>query len=216
MVEDDRELCEHIYPKLEQAGYAVDFSHTGQDARFLGAHQDYDLIILDLGLPDIEGLDLLKFWRQKSIHTPILILTGRDAWYQKVEGLNAGADDYLAKPFHTEELIARMQVLIRRQSGHSSPVLRYEALELDEASQQINLNGKILSLTSHEFKLLRYLMQHPRQWLSKDRLMEHLYEFNSETSSNTIEVFIARLRQKIGANYIQTRRGQGYWFGQEP
>ena len=216
MVEDDRELCDHIYPKLVQAGYAVDFSHTGQDAQFLGSHQDYDLIILDLGLPDMEGLDLLRTWRKNDLKTPVLILTGRDAWYQKVEGLNAGADDYLAKPFHTEELIARMKVLIRRKSGHASAILKFDQLELNEASQNILFQGQAIQLTAHEFKLLRYLMQHPDQWLAKDRLMEHLYEFNSETSSNTIEVFIARLRQKIGPNYIHTRRGQGYWFGKQP
>ncbi|HEY9839349.1 MAG: response regulator transcription factor [Candidatus Sericytochromatia bacterium] len=213
LIEDDLSLCQRLRPKLEAAGYAVDVTGSGRDGEFLGKHEDYDLAILDLGLPDAEGLEILRHWRRQGRHQPVLILTGRDSWYQKIEGFEAGADDYLAKPFHSEELLARMQALIRRRYGQTPGRLKYGPLELDEAGQSVMVGTRCEALTGLEFRLLRYLMLNPGRILSKAQLMEHLYDLDQETLSNTVEVFVARLRQKIGKELIHTRRGQGYWLG---
>lgn len=216
LIEDDEQLCRQLRGKLEAAGYAVDMTSSGQDGAFLGRQEDYDLVILDLGLPDAEGLEVLRQWRRQDRKFPVLILTGRDAWYQKVEGFQAGADDYLAKPFHSEELLARIQALIRRHYGQVPGKLSYGVLELDEASQSVWVGPQQEALTGHEFRLLRYMMLNPGRILSKAQLTEHLYDLEQEAISNTLEVFIARLRQKIGKDLIQTRRGQGYCFGNLP
>lgn len=213
MIEDDAELCARLRSRLEQAGYAVDATASGRDGELLGAQEDYDLVVLDLGLPDAEGLEILRRWRRQGLAMPVLILTARDAWHQKVEGLSAGADDYLAKPFHSEELLARMQALIRRRYGKLPGRLCYGPLELDEATQSVRIGQRREALTGLEFRLLRYLMLNPGRILSKAQLMDHLYDLDQGTVSNTLEVFIARLRQKIGKELIHSRRGQGYWLG---
>ncbi|PKL78446.1 MAG: DNA-binding response regulator [Candidatus Melainabacteria bacterium HGW-Melainabacteria-1] len=216
LIEDDEVLCAQLRPKLEAAGYAVDLTGLGLDGQFLGDQEDYDLVILDLGLPDGDGLDVLRHWRRRGRQMPVLVLTGREAWQQKVEGFQAGADDYLAKPFHSEELLARMQALIRRRYGQAPSSLRWGDLALDEARQCVSGPFGEQALTGHEFRLLRYLMLNPGRVLSKSQLTEHVYDLEAGSDSNTLEVFIARLRHKIGRELIQTRRGQGYVFGGGP
>lgn len=211
-VEDDPELAHDLRLQLEQAGYAVDWSALAADADWLIKQEQYEAVILDLGLPDQPGLSLLKGWRQKGIELPVLILTARGAWFEKVEGFKAGADDYLAKPFHSEELLARLQALIRRHHRLAPGKLQVGSLQLDEARQAACLDGQLIALTGHEFRLLRVLMLHPGQLLSKTQLAEQVYDLEQAVDSNTVEVFIGRLRQKIGKEWIQTRRGQGYCF----
>lgn len=211
-VEDDPELAHDLRLQLEQAGYAVDWSALAADADWLIRQEQYEAVILDLGLPDQPGLSLLSKWRGQGIQVPVLILTARSAWFEKVEGLKAGADDYLAKPFHSEELLARLQALIRRHHGQAAGKLKVGALQLDEDRQEALLEGQTIALTGHEFRLLRVLMLHPGQIMSKTQLAEQLYDLEQAIDSNTLEVFIARLRQKIGKEWIQTRRGQGYAF----
>lgn len=213
LIEDDLALSSELRPKLEAAGYAVDACGSGLDGAFLGLQEDYDVAILDLGLPDADGLEILRNWRRQDRRLAVLILTGRDAWYQKVEGFKAGADDYLAKPFHSEELLARIQALIRRRYGQTPSTLCYANLTLDEAHQQVLIGSRRETLTGQEFRLLRYLMLNPGRILSKSQLTEHLYDLEQETSSNTLEVFINHLRRKIGKELIQTHRGQGYRLG---
>lgn len=210
LVEDDSALAEDLRLKLAEAGYAVDWSASARDADWLLRQEDYQAVILDLGLPDQPGLDLLKSWRHAQQDLPVLILTARGAWFEKVEGLKAGADDYLAKPFHSEELLARLNALIRRHNRAVPGQLVVGELQLDEARQAVLLAGQALALTGHEFRLLRFLMHHPGQLFSKAQLAEQLYDLEQEVDSNTLEVFIARLRQKIGKERIVTRRGQGY------
>ncbi|PIQ29056.1 DNA-binding response regulator [bacterium (Candidatus Blackallbacteria) CG17_big_fil_post_rev_8_21_14_2_50_48_46] len=212
LVEDDAALAEALRSGLEQAGYAVDWSEQAQDADWLVRQNLYEAVILDLGLPDRPGLELLKDWRQRKLDLPVLILTARGAWFEKVEGFKAGADDYLAKPFHSEELLVRLQALIRRHHRLPQGQLQVGDLVLDENRQEVWQAGSPVVLTGQEFRLLRVLMLHPGQVLSKQQLGEQLYDFDQEVDSNTLEVFIARLRQKIGRERIQTRRGQGYRF----
>ena len=212
LVEDDQELAGQLQAQLTQSGYAIDHACDARDADYLLKHFDYELVILDLGLPDQEGLDLLRSWRQAKRKTPILILTGRDAWYERVDGLKAGADDYMGKPFHYEELLARVQVLIRRAHDQESAQIQQGDLILNENKQSLSLNGKTIPLTGSEYRLLHYLFLHPGQVLSKDLIREQLYDLDQEIGSNTVEVYILRIRQKIGSDYIQTRRGQGYVF----
>jgi DNA-binding response OmpR family regulator len=198
---------------LEHAGYAVDLSPDGLEAEALGELEPYDAVVLDLGLPRRDGLSVLRHWRAHGQRMPVLILTARSAWQEKVEGFQAGADDYLAKPFHTEELLARLHAIVRRAHGRAEPILRLGDMCLDEARQVVHTTeGTEHALTGIEFRLLRYLMTHPGQVLSKARLAEHIYDFEDERDSNVIEVYIKRLRQKIGADRITTRRGQGYVF----
>lgn len=213
LAEDDSELSQHLYQCLNQHGFAVDVAANGIDAEFLGNEEPYDVVILDLGLPQRNGLDVLRHWRQSGNLVPVLILTARDAWYERVDGFKAGADDYLGKPFHFEELLVRVQALIRRQhlALATDSVWQCCGLQLDEAHQQVTLeNGEIHELTGTEFRLLRYFMLHPGRILTKTRLTEHVYEQDADKDSNVIEVYVRHLRRKIGESRILTRRGQGY------
>lgn len=213
LVEDDRLLAEGLRGQLEKAGFSVDTAHTAQDARLFGEHEDYRVGILDLGLPDGNGLDVLRQWRGNSIAFPVLILTARGDWQDKVNGLKAGADDYLAKPFQTEELIARLQAIVRRSEGRILNTLKAGRFELDENRQMLKADSdQEYSLTGTEFRLLRCLMSRPGHLFSKEQLMEQLYNLNDNPSENVIEAYIRRLRKLVGADTIKTRRGQGYLF----
>ena len=218
LVEDDALLSDRLRVELEQAGFAVDVAANGADAEFMGESEPYHVIVLYLGLPGRPGLDVLRRWRAGGNPVPVLILTARDAWHEKVDGFKAGADDYLSKPFHTAELIARLQSLLRRSVARSHGPLRVAGLELDEDAQtaRISATGETFELTGTEFRLLRYLMRHPGQVLSKTRLAEQIYDFETERDSNVLEVYINRLRRKFGRELITTRRGQGYVFGTGP
>ncbi len=213
LVEDDQLLASTLSKKLEQHGFAVDQADNGVDGEFLGDVEPYDIVILDLGLPERPGLDVLANWRQKGNRMPVIVLTGRDAWHERVDGFKAGADDYLGKPFHVEELVVRIQALVRRSHDMPGQMLESGGLTLDEERQQVVLSsGEPLDLTGTEFRLLRYFMLHPGRILSKTRLTEHVYEQDFDRDSNLIEVYVRRLRDKLGKARIQTRRGQGYIF----
>ncbi|MDX1810830.1 MAG: response regulator transcription factor [Gammaproteobacteria bacterium] len=213
LVEDDLELAASLKKELKPAGFAVDVAENGIDGEFMGNEEPYDAVILDLGLPDRPGIEVLKNWRASDNKVPVIILTARDAWHEKVDGFQAGADDYLAKPFHKEELIARLNAIIRRRSGEASSSHKVAGLVLDDDHQTVtDENGKTFTLTGTEFRLLRYFMLNPGKILSKSRLTEHVYDYDSEKDSNVIEVYVKRLRQKLGQDKIQTRRGQGYVF----
>lgn len=217
LVEDDALLSSRLRGELEQAGFAVDIAANGVDAEFMGDSEPYDVAVLDLGLPGRSGLEVLRHWREAGNALPVLILTARDAWHEKVDGFKAGADDYLGKPFHTAELIARLQALLRRGIARPHGPLQVAGLELNEDAQtaQVLVTGEIFELTGIEFRLLRYFMRHPGQVLSKTRLAEHVYDFDTERDSNVLEVYVNRLRRKFGHTLIVTRRGQGYVFGAE-
>ncbi len=214
LAEDDKQLAGRLREDLSRRGFAVDLAADGVDAEHLGNEEDYDCVILDLGLPRQPGLEVLKNWRQGRRLMPVLILTGRDAWYEKVEGFRAGADDYLAKPFHFEELLARLQALIRRSHGQALPTLTRDGLTLDEERQAVICNGVPCALSGVEFRLLRYMMLHPGKVLSKTELGDHVYANDADKDSNVIEVHVNHLRNKIGKQRIGTRRGQGYVFGE--
>lgn len=217
LVEDDDGLARELRGRLREEGYAIDLAANGIDAEHFGRQEDYDLIILDLGLPDRPGLEVLSNWRANGIGTPVIILTARDAWHEKVDGLKAGADDYVAKPFHFKELLARMQAVIRRSITKEAGQLTAFGMTLDEDHQSVVLDGgERYQLTGTEFRLLRYLMLHRGKVLSKSKLAEHLYEFDDERDSNVIEVYVNRLRQKLGKHLIHTLRGQGYVLGNKP
>jgi two-component system OmpR family response regulator len=213
LVEDDVELVAHLKPALVQAGFAVDTADNGVDAEYLGDEEPYDVVVLDLGLPQRPGLDVLANWRSRDNRVPVLILTARDAWHERVDGFRYGADDYLGKPFHVEELLARLQALIRRSGDRPGAVIRTAGLTLDEERQQVVLaDGQAIELTGTEFRLLRYFMLNPERILSKSRLTEHVYDQEFDRDSNLIEVYVRRLREKIGQQHIRTLRGQGYLF----
>jgi len=213
LVEDDSALVDDLVPELRRAGYAVDVAVDGEEALFMGTTESYDMVILDLGLPLMNGLELLSRWRADGNKVPVLILTARDSWREKVDGLKAGADDYLTKPFHFEELLARLQALLRRSHDKMTSQLQVDGLVLDEEYQQIILeDGSTQLLTGTEFRLLRYFMMNPGKLLSKTRLTTHVYEQDFDRDSNLIEVYVRRLREKIGKERIETRRGQGYVF----
>ncbi|MEW7973077.1 MAG: response regulator transcription factor [Candidatus Thiodiazotropha endolucinida] len=213
LVEDDDLLVTSLKHDLEQQGFAVDHAHEGIEAEFMGDNMAYDLIVLDLGLPNRSGLDVLKNWRARDNRTPVIILTGRDAWHERVEGFKAGADDYLGKPFHIEELVVRLQALIRRSHELVGTSLKSGGLELDEERQQVILpDQQRLELTGTEFRLLRCFILNKGKILSKTRLTEHVYEQDFDRDSNLIEVYIRRLRDKLGNQVIETRRGQGYIY----
>jgi two-component system, OmpR family, response regulator len=217
VAEDDRVLSRSLKQRLVQAGFAVDVARNGLDAEALGREEPYDAVVLDLGLPRRSGLDVLRAWRAAGISVPVLVLTARDAWHEKVDGFRAGADDYLGKPFHFEELLARLQALIRRGRAQAGGPLRAGGLTLDEERQAVTLaDGRAIELTGTEFRLLRYFMLCPGRILSKTQLTEHVYDFDSDKDSNVIEVYVNRLRQKLGRECIETRRGQGYVFRGEP
>lgn len=210
LVEDEPTLNRQLDLALQAAGYAVDVSVNGRDAWALGDAESFDAVVLDLGLPQMDGLTVLKRWRAAGRSMPVLILTARDNWHEKVAGIDAGADDYLTKPFHTEELLARLRGLIRRASGHASPMLVCGPVELDTRSGRVTLDGQLLTLTGHEFKVLAYLMHHAGAVVSRTELTEHIYAQDFERDSNTIEVFVGRLRKKLPAELIETVRGMGY------
>lgn len=214
LVEDHVPLADELLAGLGRQGYAVDWLADGRDAVRQGAVEPYDLIVLDLGLPGLPGLQVLERWRTDGLATPVLILTARDSWAERIEGLKAGADDYLTKPFHPEELHLRIQALLRRSHGLANQ-RRLEAagLHLDESRQCVMQDGDDIQLTSAEFRLLRYFMLNPQQILSKGHLAEHLYDGENERDSNVIEVHVNHLRRKLGRGVVETRRGQGYLFG---
>lgn len=213
LVEDDRLLSDGLRSQLEKAGFSVDTTYTAKEAITLGEQEDYRAIVLDLGLPDGNGLDVLRKWRMNRISCPVLILTARGDWQDKVNGLKAGADDYLAKPFQTEELIARLNAIVRRSEGRVNSSVKVGRFELDENRQSLRVDdGAEHSLTGTEFRLLRCLMNRPGQVFSKEQLMEQLYNLNDNPSENVIEAYIRRLRKLVGTDTISTRRGQGYLF----
>ena len=213
LAEDDAELGARLKRYLAEQGFAVDHFSNGVDAEFYAAETPYDVIVLDLGLPQRSGLEVLNNWRRAGLDTPVLILTARDAWQDKVLGLQKGADDYLTKPFHEEELLARLQALIRRNTGTVGDSLVVAGWQLDEDTQSVSNGAQRWELTGTEFRLLRYFMLHPGRILSKSRLTEHVYELDADKDSNVIEVYVNRLRHKLGSGVITTRRGQGYVFG---
>ena len=210
IVEDEPNLARQLRNTLEGAGYAVDVANDGEDGHYLGSTENYDAVILDLGLPEVDGLTVLDRWRKEGKSTPVLVLTARDSWSDKVAGLDAGADDYLAKPFQTEELIARLRALIRRATGNASSELTAGPVRLDTRSGRVTLNGDPVRLTAQEYKLLSYLMHHKGKVVSRTELIEHIYDQDFDRDSNTIEVFITRIRKKLGADLINTIRGLGY------
>lgn len=213
LVEDHVPLADELTASLTRQGYAVDWLADGRDAAYQGASEPYDLIILDLGLPGKPGLEVLQEWRTGGLKTPVLVLTARGSWAERIEGLKAGADDYLTKPFHPEELALRIQALLRRAHGLANqPQLEAAGLQLDESRQCVSSGGQSIDLTAAEFRLLRYFMLHPGQILSKSHLADHLYDGETERDSNVIEVHVNRLRGKLGREVIETRRGQGYRF----
>ncbi len=214
LVEDDPQMGLVLQNALHEAGYAVDLAVDGIDAEALGDIEPYDLIVLDLGLPKRSGMEVLQNWRSRDNHVPVVILTARGSWEEKVQGFKAGADDYVAKPFQTEELLARISAVLKRSAGISGGPLQVAGLQLDEDRQVVTLeSGEVITLTGTEFRLLRYFMLHPGLVISKSRLTEHVYDYDSDRDSNVIEVYVNRLRQKVGNDLIQTRRGQGYIFG---
>ena len=209
MVEDEAVLSRQLAGALEHAGYAVDCAGDGERADFLAQTEQYDAVILDLGLPRIDGLTLLKRWREQGLATPVLVLTARGSWH-KVQGIDGGADDYVAKPFQIEELLARLRGLIRRSTGQVQPQLRCGPVVLDARLARVTLDGTPVKLTSHEFRVLSYLMHHRGRVVSQGELTEHIYSHGFDRDSNTVEVFIARLRRKLGGTFIETVRGLGY------
>jgi len=215
IVEDESLLAERLAATLGERGYVVDVAADGERGDFLVNTEAYDAVILDLGLPRIDGLTLLERWRAAGIGVPVLVLTARGSWSEKVRGIDSGADDYLTKPFQMEELLARLRALIRRSSGQLTPELRHGALVLDPRTSQVTLDGQAVKLTSHELRVLSYLMHHRGRVVSQAELTEHIYAQTFDRDSNTVEVFIARLRRKLGASTIETVRGLGYRIGTE-
>ena len=210
LVEDDPDLTRQLKRALADADYVVDHAPDGEEARFLGETEPYDAVILDLGLPKIDGVSVLEGWRRANMTAPVLILTARGAWSEKVAGFDAGADDYLTKPFHTEELLARLRALVRRSAGHAAPSLACGDLRLDPRAARATVAGEPLRLTSLEYRLLHYLIMHQGRVISRTELVEHLYDQDFDRDSNTIEVFVGRLRKKIGPDRVETVRGLGY------
>lgn len=210
LIEDDLSLCSALAPELRQAGFAVELAHNGVDGLHLAQEEDFDAIILDLGLPEKNGLELLAELRQQNNLTPVLILTARDTWHERVDGLKAGADDYLGKPFHSEELLARLNAVLRRHHGQACNQISVDDIVLDTDTRELIIRQQKILLSAIEFKLLRYILLHPNQVLSKNCLSEHIYEDDHLRDSNVIEVYINKLRQYLGKSRIKTLRGQGY------
>lgn len=210
VVEDDPDLNRQLSRALTDAGYAVDVATDGEEGHFLGDTEPYDAVVLDLGLPQIDGVTVLERWRQDGRVFPVLILTARDRWSEKVAGFDAGADDYLTKPFHTEELLARLRALTRRAAGHASSSIDCGALSVDTRGARVFIDGAPVKLTSHEFRLISYMAHHQDRVISRSELVEHIYDQDFDRDSNTIEVFVGRLRKKIGQDRIETVRGLGY------
>lgn len=210
VIEDESTLARQLKEALEEDSYAVDVAADGEEGHFLGDTEPYDAVVLDLGLPKLDGLSVLKRWRAEGRAMPVLILTARGAWHEKVEGIDAGADDYLGKPFQMEELKARLRALIRRAGGHASAQIACGPVVLDTRSGRVTVDGRAIALTSHEFRVLSYLMHHMGKVVSRAELTEHVYAQDFDRDSNTIEVFVGRLRRKLGVEVIQTLRGLGY------
>jgi two-component system OmpR family response regulator len=210
VVEDDKDLNRQIVNALENAGYAVDKAFDGEEGLYLGETEPYDAVILDLGLPKVDGVAVLQGWRRAEKTMPVLILTARDRWSDKVAGFDAGADDYVVKPFHIEELLARVRALLRRAAGHATSELICGPVRLDTRASRVVVDGNPVKLTSHEYRLLAYLMHHQGRVVSRTELVEHLYDQDFDRDSNTIEVFVGRLRKKLGVEIIETVRGLGY------
>ncbi len=210
IAEDEARLASHLAAALEKAGYAVDTAADGREAEFLGQTEQYDAVVLDLGLPHVDGLTVLERWRETGVDVPVLILTARGSWHEKVLGIDGGADDYLTKPFRTEELLARLRALIRRSHGRAEPELRCGSVRLDPRAARVTVGDRDVALTSHELRVLAYLMHHAGRVVSQGELAEHLYDRETERDSNTVEVFVARLRRKLGVPVITTVRGLGY------
>ena len=210
VVEDDPDLNRQLTTALTDAGYVVDRAFDGEEGHFLGDSEPYDAVVLDIGLPKMDGISVLESWRRNKRVMPVLILTARDRWSDKVSGIDAGADDYVTKPFHIEEVLARLRALIRRAAGHASSEINCGPLRLDTKASKATVDGTPLKLTSHEYRLLAYLMHHHGEIVSRTELIEHLYDQDFDRDSNTIEVFVGRLRRKIGIDLIETVRGLGY------
>jgi len=213
VVEDDPDLNRQLVSALSEAGYAVDTAFDGTEGHFLGDTEPYDAVILDLGLPQTDGISVLEHWRRDDRKMPVLILTARDRWSDKVAGIDAGADDYVAKPFHMEEVLARVRALLRRSTGHAKNEIEIGTLRLDTKTSRVTVDGSPIKLTSHEYRLLAYLMHHCGRVVSRTELVEHLYDQDFDRDSNTIEVFVGRLRKKIPEGLIETIRGLGYCLG---
>lgn len=210
IVEDEPALSAQLAAAADAAGYAVDCAHDGEQGDLLATSEIYDAVILDLGLPKIDGLTLLRRWRDAGMATPVLILTARGSWHEKVQGIDGGADDYVAKPFQIEEVMARIRALIRRTSGHAQSEIRCGSLTLDTRTARTTLAGVPVKLTSHEYRVLAYLMHHQSRIVTRTELIEHIYAQDADRDSNTVEVFVARLRRKLGPSSIETVRGIGY------
>ncbi len=210
VVEDDRDINRQVVAALEEAGYVADKAYDGEEGGYLGESEPYDAIILDMGLPKADGVSVLQKWRRAGVKTPVIILTARDRWSDKVDGFDAGADDYVTKPFHMEELMARVRALLRRAAGHASSQIACGPVTLDTRSGKVFVDGAQVKLTSHEYRLLSYLMHHTGRVVSRAELTEHLYDQDFDRDSNTIEVFVGRLRKKLAVDLIQTVRGLGY------
>ena len=210
VVEDDPDLNRQLVEALKEAGYAVDAATDGEEGHFLGDTEPYDAVVLDIGLPTMDGISVLEQWRRDGRAMPVLLLTARDRWSDKVAGIDAGADDYVAKPFHMEEILARLRALVRRAAGHASSEIECGALRLDTRAGRVTVDGNPVKLTSHEYRLLAYLMHHMGRIVSRTELVEHLYDQDFDRDSNTIEVFVGRLRKKIAVDVIETVRGLGY------
>ena len=210
VVEDDKDLNRQLCEALTDAGYVIDRAFDGEEGHFLGDTESYDAVVLDIGLPRMDGVSVLGRWRRDDRTMPVLILTARDLWSDKVSGIDAGADDYVTKPFHIEEVLARVRALIRRAAGHASPELTCGPLRVDTRTSKADIDGVPLKLTSHEFRLLAYLIHHVGEVISRTEIVEHLYDQHFDRDSNTIEVFVGRLRRKMGVDLIETVRGIGY------
>ncbi len=210
VVEDDPDLNRQLVSALDEAGFAIDTAFDGEEGYFLGDTEPYDVVVLDIGLPNMDGISVLEQWRRSDRNMPVIILTARDRWSDKVAGMDAGADDYLAKPFHMEELLARIRAQVRRAAGHAKSEIECGPVRLDTKSARVTCDGQVVKLTSHEYRLLAYLMHHNARVVSRTELVEHLYDQDFDRDSNTIEVFIGRLRKKIPADLIKTVRGLGY------
>jgi len=210
VIEDDKDLNRQLVGALEAAGYAVDSALDGEEGHFLGDTEPYDAVVLDIGLPKLDGISVLTAWRKAGRTMPVLILTARDGWSEKVQGFDAGADDYVAKPFHLEEVLARLRALLRRSAGHATNELTCGPVTLDTKAGRVLVSGVAIKLTSHEYRLLAYLMHHAGRVVPRGEIVEHLYDQDFDRDSNTIEVFIGRLRKKLGVDVLQTVRGLGY------
>jgi two-component system OmpR family response regulator len=210
VVEDDADLSRQLADALREAGYAVDVAADGEEGHYLGDSEPYDAVVLDIGLPVMDGISVLEKWRRDGRTMPVLILTARDRWSDKVQGIDAGADDYVAKPFHIEEVLARVRALVRRASGHASNEIEIGPVRLDSRGGRVTVDGNPVKLTSHEYRVLEYLMHHRDRIVSRTELIEHLYDQDFDRDSNTIEVFVGRLRKKLPVDIIETVRGLGY------